>query len=125
LHLAELAAKIHATPIATLPSAIDRPPSWDAYIDHQIERFRVVEADHPESNPFMRYLASWLDVHRPPPVPLALIHGDFQPTNVVALTMTQIARFAAGEIGASAMAYAATAMSSIHQVWLDAVERSR
>jgi aminoglycoside phosphotransferase (APT) family kinase protein len=31
----------------------------------------------------LRYLAEWLDAHRPPPVPLTLIHGDFQSANLL------------------------------------------
>jgi aminoglycoside phosphotransferase (APT) family kinase protein len=31
----------------------------------------------------LRYLAAWLDAHRPPEVPLSLIHGDFQCANLL------------------------------------------
>ena len=39
--------------------------------------------EHVESEPFLRYVAAWLDAHRPPPVPLPLIHGDFQSANML------------------------------------------
>ena len=31
----------------------------------------------------MRTVAAWLDVHRPPPAPLTLVHGDYQGPNIV------------------------------------------
>ena len=31
----------------------------------------------------LRYVAAWLDAHRPPPAPLTLMHGDFQSANLL------------------------------------------
>ena len=33
--------------------------------------------------PVLRYVAAWLDAHRPPPLPLCLVHSDFQPANIM------------------------------------------
>lgn len=79
----DLAARLHAVPVETLPAQLPRPTDWDGYIDSLIADWREVEAEHNESDPFFRYLAAWLDSHRPPPAPLALVHGELQPSNIV------------------------------------------
>jgi aminoglycoside phosphotransferase (APT) family kinase protein len=80
--LIDLAVRIHTVDTTTL-SELVRPPDWDSYIDGCIEQWRQIERVHPEPDPFIRYLASWLDQNRPPPAPLGLVHGDFQSTNVL------------------------------------------
>jgi aminoglycoside phosphotransferase (APT) family kinase protein len=80
--LIDLAVRIHSADTTTLRD-LDRPTDWDTYIDGCIEQWREIERGHPESDPFIRYLAAWLDVNRPPPAPLGLVHGDFQSTNVI------------------------------------------
>lgn len=79
----DLAARLHAVPLDTLPARLPRPTDWDSYIDSLIADWRDVEAEHNESDPFFRYLATWLDTHRPPPAPLTLVHGELQPSNIV------------------------------------------
>lgn len=81
--LADLAAAIHAVDVAVLPPAIERPTSWNDYIDAGAARWRTVEQDHIESDPFMRVIAAWLVANKPPPTELALVHGDFQAPNVL------------------------------------------
>lgn len=83
LRLAEAAASLHAIPVDQLPAVLGRPDSYDAYLTQRIDEWRRTAVDHCESEPFLRYLASWLDAHRPPPVPLTLIHGDFQIANML------------------------------------------
>jgi aminoglycoside phosphotransferase (APT) family kinase protein len=83
LQLAETLGTVHVAGNAAAPSTLDRPASWDAYIDGFIEGWRSVERAYPESNPFIRWVADWLDVHRPPPAPLTLVHGEFQTGNVM------------------------------------------
>jgi aminoglycoside phosphotransferase (APT) family kinase protein len=80
--MAELAVAIHGADAARL-NHLEVPTDWDRYIDSCIQRWRDIEAAHPEADPFVRYLASWLDENRPPPAPLTLVHGDFQSTNVL------------------------------------------
>lgn len=79
----DLAARLHAVPLDALPAQLPRPRDWDTYIDSLIADWREVEAEHNESDPFFRYLATWLDTHRPPPAPLTLVHGELQPSNIV------------------------------------------
>lgn len=81
--LADTLAAVHTYDAATLPSVVDRPAGWDAYIDGCIASWREAEAAHTEREPFMRLVAAWLDAHRPPPAPLTLVHGDFQAPNVL------------------------------------------
>ena len=81
--LAEAAASFHTIPIDDLPDSIERPPSYDGYLTSRIDEWRGTDRAHVESEPFLRYVAAWLDAHRPPPVPLTLIHGDFQSANML------------------------------------------
>jgi aminoglycoside phosphotransferase (APT) family kinase protein len=81
--LAEVAAAIHATDLASLGDTLDGYPDWDAYLDARVAQWRDIERNHAESDPFIRYLAAWLDQHRPPPAPPRLVHGDFHAGNIL------------------------------------------
>jgi aminoglycoside phosphotransferase (APT) family kinase protein len=81
--LAESIATVHAVGEAALPPSFERPESWDAYVDNLIGRWRAIEAAHAERDPFIRWVAGWLDANRPPPAPLTLVHGEFQAGNVM------------------------------------------
>ena len=81
--LAVAAAQIHRVPVASLPECLERPESWDSYIDERIALWRQVEAEHCERDPFIRWMATWMDHHRPSPVPLTLVHGEFQAGNLM------------------------------------------
>lgn len=81
--LADALAAVHTHDHDALPDVLDRPGSWDTYIDGCIASWREAEAAHCEREPFMRLVAAWLDAHRPPPAPLTLVHGDFQAPNVL------------------------------------------
>jgi aminoglycoside phosphotransferase (APT) family kinase protein len=83
LQLAESIATVHNVGETAVPATFDRPASWDAYIDGFIAEWRALEAHHVERQPFIRWVASWLDSHRPPPAPLTLVHGEFQTGNVM------------------------------------------
>ena len=81
--LAETLAAVHAAGADAAPESFARPASWDGYVDGLIAAWRQVEADHAERNPFLRYVACWLEAHKPPPAPLTLVHGEFQAGNVM------------------------------------------
>jgi aminoglycoside phosphotransferase (APT) family kinase protein len=81
--LCELAVRIHSFDVAALPAHVARPTSWDDYIDARIQQWVDGERAFPGSDPFMRMIARWLAANKPTPVPLGLVHGDFQPGNVV------------------------------------------
>jgi aminoglycoside phosphotransferase (APT) family kinase protein len=83
LDLAAAIGLVHRAGAGCAPAAFERPGSWDAYIDSFIEGWRQVEAAGVERNPFLRWVAGWLDAHRPPPAPLTLVHGEFQTGNVM------------------------------------------
>ena len=83
LDLATAVASIHRAGEAIAPASFERPRSWDDYIDAFIAGWRQVEAAHVERDPFIRWVAAWLDSHRPPPAPLTLVHGEFQTGNVM------------------------------------------
>lgn len=83
LRLAEAAASLHTIPLDELPGALERPASYDDYLTARIDEWRRTDAAHVEHDPFLRWVAAWLDAHRPPPAPLTLIHGDFQSANLL------------------------------------------
>jgi aminoglycoside phosphotransferase (APT) family kinase protein len=76
-------AKVHSVALDVLPDHMARPASWDEYMDARIGVWSATDATLPDSNPVLRYVAAWLRAHRPPPCPLVLVHGDFQPSNVL------------------------------------------
>jgi aminoglycoside phosphotransferase (APT) family kinase protein len=76
-------AAIHATPLDALPAAMTRPTSWDAYLDDVLDLYRQVDHEISDSSPVLRYVSARLSRHRPPPVPLTLVHGDCQPSNIL------------------------------------------
>jgi aminoglycoside phosphotransferase (APT) family kinase protein len=81
--IADLAASITRVDVAQLPAVLERPADWSSYIDSAVEVWRKQEAAHVEPDPLMRLVADWLDVNRPPPAPLSLVHGDFQVPNII------------------------------------------
>jgi aminoglycoside phosphotransferase (APT) family kinase protein len=83
IRLAELAAAIHTVPVDTLPAPMRRPADGAAAMGEQIDRWRASADAHVESLPIFRYVAAWLDAHRPPPVPLGLVHHDFSTANML------------------------------------------
>ncbi len=82
IRLAELAGAIHSVPVDVLPDALPRPATGDA-MGEQIARWKSSADAHVEDLPIFRYVAAWLDAHRPPPVPLGLVHHDFSTANML------------------------------------------
>jgi len=83
LDVAAAVATMHAAGSTCVPTSFTRPGSWDDYIDGFIAQWREVEASMAERNPFMRWVAQWLETHKPMPAPLTLVHGEFQAGNVM------------------------------------------
>jgi aminoglycoside phosphotransferase (APT) family kinase protein len=83
VRLAEVAGALAAFPVDEAPACLPRPASWDEYIDSRIQYWVDAEREHVDRDPFMRLIASYLRSNRPPPVPLGLVHGDFQIANVL------------------------------------------
>lgn len=81
--LVDTLATIHAVEPDRMAPALTAPADWDTYLGGLIDRFRLAEAAHVEADPFLRYVAAWLDANRPPPLPLRLVHGDYQPANLL------------------------------------------
>jgi aminoglycoside phosphotransferase (APT) family kinase protein len=81
--LCELLADVHRLDTAHLPAHVEQPVDWDSYMESRIQGWADAERRLPMRDPFMRYIASWLRANKPLPTPLTLVHGDFQPNNVV------------------------------------------
>lgn len=74
---------IHRTPLDVLPDAIAHGVDWGTYIDGAIEILASLGRVFSDRNPAIRYVAARLSAFRPAPVPLTLVHGDLQPSNVL------------------------------------------
>ncbi len=81
--LVDTMARIHSIDVDAPPLPLPRPTSWDDYLGGLIDRFREADRSYGESVPFLRYVGAWLDAHRPPPLPLRVVHGDFQAANIM------------------------------------------
>jgi aminoglycoside phosphotransferase (APT) family kinase protein len=76
-------AAVHATPLARLPARMPHPPDWLSYLDGVLAGYDRIAGEHPGSAPVLGYVTWWARTHKPPPVPLGLVHGDCNPTNVL------------------------------------------
>ena len=78
-----VAAALQHIPLSALPQSMDKQHDWDAYVDSAIDIYSRAERELGDSSPVVRYVAGWLRGNRPPPVPLGVVHGDFQPGNIL------------------------------------------
>jgi len=78
-----LAARVHSVDPATLSHTLTAEASWDDYVSARVASLREAESRFPSRNAIVRYLAAWLDDQRPAPLPLRLVHGDFQLANML------------------------------------------
>jgi len=76
-------AEVHRTPLGVLPPALERPADWESYIEGLVEHLARLDRDIADSNPALHFVAAQLAAHRQPPVPLAFVHGDAQPANIL------------------------------------------
>lgn len=76
-------ARLHATPLDRLPAEIPRPADWNSYLDGVLAGYDRMADTFPSAAPVLRHVRWWANTHRPPPVPLGLVHGDCQPSNVL------------------------------------------
>lgn len=81
--LCDLLASIHSVTPEVLPASMQHRGDWNSYVDSLIAKWRQTEREHVERDPFFRYMASWLEDNKPEPLPLALVHGEFQISNTV------------------------------------------
>ena len=76
-------AEVHRAPLDVLPPELERPAVWESYIEGLVEHLGRLDTHLADSNPALHYTAAQLHAHRPPPVPLGLVHGDAQPANIL------------------------------------------
>jgi aminoglycoside phosphotransferase (APT) family kinase protein len=81
--LCDLGATLCTADLGLLPAAIERPESWDQYMSAQIREWQMAATEHIDPDPFLGFIASWLEHNAPPEAPLTLVHGDFQAPNVM------------------------------------------
>jgi aminoglycoside phosphotransferase (APT) family kinase protein len=74
---------VHTAPLQVLPPEVHRPADWDTYIDELVELLSRVDAAVSDTSPALHYAAAQLRAHRPPAMPLTIVHGDCQPANVL------------------------------------------
>jgi aminoglycoside phosphotransferase (APT) family kinase protein len=76
-------ASLHTTALDRLPAQLPRPADWSSYLDGVLAGYDRMADSFPSAAPVLRHVRWWASTHRPPPVPLALTHGDCQPSNVL------------------------------------------
>jgi aminoglycoside phosphotransferase (APT) family kinase protein len=81
--VADTLAAIHGTDLSVLDGALEPPVAWAEYVATLAGEWSQAERAHPESVPVLRYLSAWLTAHRPPPMDLVLVHGDYQAANIL------------------------------------------
>ena len=79
----DVIVSIHTMPLDVLGPDIPRPASWRAHMDSLIGQLDEIQAGLQESNPVLHYVARVMRENLPREVPLALVHGDVQPGNVL------------------------------------------
>jgi aminoglycoside phosphotransferase (APT) family kinase protein len=83
LDLVDTMAAVHSVDLSAVTGVLPHPGDWEGYIGGLIDRFRQADASHVEAMPFLRYVAAWLEANKPAPLPLRLVHSDFQPANIM------------------------------------------
>jgi len=81
--LCDLMVAVHSVPTSEVPKQLEHPRDWDSHIDSLIDKWRTVERTGLEPDPFVRYMATWLESHKPPPAPLCLVHGEMNNDNLI------------------------------------------
>jgi aminoglycoside phosphotransferase (APT) family kinase protein len=76
-------ADLHQCPLEVLPAEVERPSDWETYIEDLVDLLARLDEHVADTNPAVHYAAAQLRAHRPPPVPLTLVHGDCQPANLL------------------------------------------
>lgn len=74
-------AAVHMTPLDALP--LPRIVDPGTYLDDVLAGLAELGRTHPGCGPVLSYVAGWAAAHKPPPVPLGLVHGDCQLGNVL------------------------------------------
>jgi aminoglycoside phosphotransferase (APT) family kinase protein len=79
----DVADALRRTPPDSMPQVMEQPADWDSYIDSAIDIYAKAEQELTDSSPIIRYVSAWLRANKPPPVALSVVHGDFQPGNIL------------------------------------------
>lgn len=77
-------ASVHTTPLDALAETVERPTDWGTHIESLMAVYdRILDkvAAAGDSDPVLRYVRKKMRANVPPPVPLGLVHGDYQPGN--------------------------------------------
>jgi aminoglycoside phosphotransferase (APT) family kinase protein len=79
----DILVTVHGMSLDVLSDAISRPESWPAHIDRLMGVYDEILDEGVESNPVLRYIRRKMRANRPPEIPLTLVHGDYQPGNIL------------------------------------------
>ena len=76
-------AAVHRSPLDVMPAGLSRPTDWESYVGDLVDLLGRLDSEMSDSNPAVHYAAALLRAHRPPAIPLTIVHGDCQPANVL------------------------------------------
>ena len=77
----DIIASVHTTNLGLVDDTVERPASWESYMDSMMSIYDEVISRQVDCDPVLRYARRKMRANRPPAVPLTLVHGDYQPGN--------------------------------------------
>lgn len=83
LDLATAMGRLHSTDVSSVSAILATPESSADRLNQMITSLRTIEDAALEAEPIVRYAAGYLAANPPPPAPLTIVHGDFQPANII------------------------------------------
>lgn len=83
LRLAEIMGHLHTSDRSVVDGVLPAAVDWGAHMADLVGAFAAIEASAHEAEPVLRYAAGFLGANLPPPLPLTIVHGDFQSANMM------------------------------------------
>ena len=83
LHLAETMGHLHSSDRSVIDGVVPAAPSWESHMSELVGAFAAIEDKAHEAEPVLRYAGGYLGRNLPPAMPLTVVHGDFQPANIM------------------------------------------
>lgn len=82
----EVVATVHSVSVSEVQEVLPAPVSWNAHIASLMDIYdRIIDklSSTGQHDPVLRYVRKKMRANPPVEVPLALVHGDLQPSNIL------------------------------------------